>query len=74
MFLISRKREPNQTFIRLVMCEEPLCFVIFIFSLSCVPGFLIKDKLEALSLVILKVALIEGAIGEPKEAEAILFI
>jgi hypothetical protein len=48
--------------------------VIFIFGLSCVLGCRKIDELQALSLVILKVALIEGAIGEPKEAEAILFI
>jgi len=74
MLLISRKREPNQTIIRLMKYEETLCLIILIFGLSRVPGCLIIDDLEAFSLVVLESALVEGAIWEPKEAEAILFI
>jgi len=71
MLLILRKSEPNRAFLALMKCKESLGVVILILGLSgvpgCVPGCRIRDELEANSLIILIIALVEGVIGKPLE-------
>ena len=60
-------------------CEESLGVVILVLGLSGVPGCVpggrrIGDELEAHSLVILIITLVEGVVWEPLETEAIEFV
>ena len=71
MFLILRKREPNRACFSLMKCAETLGLVILILCLSGLPGFVpcfrIRDELEADSLVILIISLVNGVVWIPLE-------